>query len=98
MAGLRECVGLGCTLEPAGGRWLAVRQGLRTVRGLWGGRTAGDAAFPLPAGRGDEARRGGGPDARDGPALGARGLRDIYVPELIEPAATPIRVSTRDFR
>ena len=53
-------------------------------------------AFPLPFGRGDEARRGGGPDARDGPALGRRGTRDIYSPDL---APSPgIKVPTRDFR
>ncbi len=42
--------------------------------------------FPLPFGRGDEAKHGGGPDPR-GKAPRAR---DIYVPDL--------RVQTRDFR
>ncbi len=51
-------------------------------------------AFPLPHGRGDEAKHGGGPDYRD---LEPRPptVRDIYVPDLSPEA---IRVRTRDFR
>jgi error-prone DNA polymerase len=59
-------------------------------------RSVGDRgqAFPLVCGRGDEARRGGGPDQRD--ALG-RKPRDIYIPDLrIEGGTIPIK--TRDFR
>ena len=52
-----------------------------------------NAIFPLPHGRGDEAKHGSGPDPRG--ALG-RKPRDIYIPDLrIEGA---INVKTRDFR
>ena len=40
-----------------------------------------DEVFPLPHGRGDEARKGSGGDARDQKALG-RPARDIYIPDL----------------
>jgi error-prone DNA polymerase len=62
---------------------------LRTV-----GERDGAAPFPLPHGRGDEAKTGGQrPDSRDS---GWRKPRDIYVPDLrIKPA---IRVKPRDFR
>ena len=50
--------------------------------------------FPLQHGRGDEAKRGGGPDARDKPVVRPR---DIYVPDgRFAPAG--IKVPTRDFR
>jgi len=49
--------------------------------------------FPLPHGRGDEARHGGGPDQRD--ALG-RKAREIYVQDLR--LGSGIKVPTRDFR
>ena len=49
-----------------------------------------EAAFPLVAGRGDEARRGGPPDPR-----AKVKPRDIYSPEKLNPV---IRVETRDFR
>jgi error-prone DNA polymerase len=51
-----------------------------------------DAAFPVPHGRGDEAKSGGGPDPRE--TLG-RKPRDIYVPDL---HIDSIKVKTRDFR
>lgn len=51
-----------------------------------------DAAFPLPHGRGDEARSGSGPDPRG--ELG-RKAREIYIPDL---HLDSIRVRTRDFR
>jgi error-prone DNA polymerase len=51
-----------------------------------------DAAFPVPHGRGDEAKSGGGPDPRD--TLG-RKAREIYVPDL---HIDRIKVKTRDFR
>ncbi|MDQ4136551.1 MAG: OB-fold nucleic acid binding domain-containing protein, partial [Pseudomonadota bacterium] len=58
------------------------------------GRAAeSDEAFPLPHGRDDEAKHGGGPDARD--ALG-RKPRDIYVPDI--KSGEGIRIRTRDFR
>jgi error-prone DNA polymerase len=49
-------------------------------------------AFPLPFGRGDEAKHGGGPDPRGNLPRG----RDIYVPDMR--ADAEIRVKTRDFR
>ena len=52
-----------------------------------------EEAFPLPHGRGDEAKKGGGPDPRQ--ALGQK-PRDIYIPDLRIEAA--INVKTRDFR
>jgi error-prone DNA polymerase len=52
-----------------------------------------EEVFPLPHGRGDEAKKGGGPDPRQ--ALG-RKPRDIYIPDLRIEAS--INVKTRDFR
>lgn len=53
-----------------------------------------DAAFPLPHGRGDEARNGGsGPDPRELPPKGLR-TRDIYIPDL---HIDTIKVKSRDF-
>jgi error-prone DNA polymerase len=49
--------------------------------------------FPLPHGRGDEAKHGGGPDPRD--ALG-RKPRDIYVPDTR--SGEGLRIRTRDFK
>jgi error-prone DNA polymerase len=51
-----------------------------------------DTAFPVPHGRGDEAKSGGGQDPRD--TLG-RKAREIYVPDL---HIDRIKVKTRDFR
>ena len=51
-----------------------------------------ETAFPVPLGRGDQAKTGGGPDPRDG--LG-RKPRDIYIPDL---HIDTIKVKTRDFR
>jgi len=51
-----------------------------------------DTPFPLPHGRGDEAKSGGGPDPREG--MG-RKPRDIYVPDR---HIDTLRVKTRDFR
>ncbi len=62
---------------------------LADLSSLLRGVGARDAAFPLVQGRGDEAKHGGGPDARTKP-------RDIYVPDLRRPEG--IRVATRDFR
>ena len=56
-----------------------------------GGR---DAAFPLPHGRGDQIKAGGGPDPRELPPKGLR-TPDIYIPDLhIE----TIKVKSRNFR
>jgi error-prone DNA polymerase len=58
-------------------------------------RSVGDrGAFPLPNGRGDEARHGGGADQRHIKGLGKR-PRDIYIPDL---HIDTIKVKTRDFR
>jgi error-prone DNA polymerase len=54
-----------------------------------------DEPFPLPHGRGDEARSGAGPDPREQAALG-RKARDIYIPDLR--LGSGIKVPTRDFR
>jgi error-prone DNA polymerase len=54
-----------------------------------------DEAFPMPLGRGDEARTGSGPDSRERDApLGK--VRDIYIPDLR--LGSGIKVKTRDFR
>ncbi len=55
-------------------------------------RQVGDRDFTPATGRGDEAKHGGAPDARDGPKHRAR---DIYCPERL---STGIKVETRDFR
>ena len=55
-------------------------------------REVGDRDFAPPTGRGDEARHGGTPDARQNPK---HKPRDIYSPER---TSTGIRVATRDFR
>jgi error-prone DNA polymerase len=52
-----------------------------------------DAAFPLPHGRGDQVKGGGGPDPRELPPKGLR-TRDIYTPDL---HIDPIKVKTRNF-
>ncbi len=51
-----------------------------------------DVTFPVPHGRGDEAKHGGGPDPRE--TLG-RKAREIYIPDL---HIDSIKVKTRDFR
>jgi error-prone DNA polymerase len=52
-----------------------------------------DAAFPLPHGRGDQVKGGGGPDPRELPPKGLR-TRDIYAPDL---HIDTIRVKARNF-
>src|SRR5215207_6089159 len=70
-----------------------IAEHLVDLSGLLGAVGERNAIFPLPHGRGDEAKHGSGPDPRD--ALG-RKPRDIYIPNLrIEGA---INVKTRDFR
>ncbi len=65
------------------------------------GHSAEEGDFPLRTGRGDEAKHGGSPDARDGPPPGWR-ARDIYCPEVSTVSASGdgpgIKVRTRDFR
>ncbi|HEV2566730.1 MAG TPA: error-prone DNA polymerase [Microvirga sp.] len=60
-------------------------------------RSVGDREepFPLPHGRGDEAKHGSRPDPQKAPVLEPK-PRDIYVPELR--IGNGIRVKTRDFR
>ena len=55
-----------------------------------------DGGFPLPHGRGDQVRDGGGfsPDQRDLPPRAHR-TRDIYIPDL---HIDSIKMKTRDFR
>ena len=55
-------------------------------------RQVGDRDFTPATGRGDEARHGGTPDARQNPK---HKPRDIYCPER---TSTGIKVPTRDFR
>ena len=70
-----------------------IAEHLIDLSGLLGAVGEREEVFPLPHGRGDEAKHGSGPDPRD--ALG-RKPRDIYIPDLrIEGA---INVKTRDFR
>lgn len=64
---------------------------LSAMRGSVGDR---GEAFPLPHGRGDEAKHGGGSDYRDIDPRPPK-VRDIYVPDL---SLEAIRVRTWDFR
>ena len=57
-------------------------------------RDVGERDVILPTGRGDEARHGGTPDARNNPRHTVK-PRDIYCPERL---ANGIKVPTRDFR
>ena len=60
-----------------------------------------DEAFPLPHGRGDEARHGSTPDSRHKPDPRETKLiasRDIYVRDLHIGSGKGIKVPTRDFR
>lgn len=61
-------------------------------------RSVGDRneAFPHAAGRGDEAKHGGGPDHRGVSAAIGRKARDIYIPDLR--LGSGIKVPPRDFR
>jgi error-prone DNA polymerase len=70
-----------------------VAEHLMDLSDLLGSVGARNEPFPLPRGRGDEARHGGGPDPRD--AL-ARKVRDIYIPDLR--LGSGIKVPTRDFK
>jgi error-prone DNA polymerase len=53
-----------------------------------------DEAFPLVAGRSDEARHGGGSDPREASSFG-RKAADVYVPDM---RIDTLRVKARDFR
>jgi error-prone DNA polymerase len=54
-----------------------------------------DEPLPVPHGRGDEAKHGGGSDQRTADGLG-RKPRDIYIPNLR--LGSGIKVPTRNFR
>src|SRR5215204_4750621 len=70
-----------------------IAEHLTDLSALLGAVGEREEVFPLPHGRGDEAKQCSGPDPRN--ALG-RKPRDIYIPDLrIEGA---INVRTRDFR
>ena len=70
-----------------------IAEHLTDLSALLGAVGEREEVFPLPYGRGDEAKHGSGPDPRN--ALG-RKPRDIFIPNLrIEGA---INVRTRDFR
>ncbi|WP_428493500.1 error-prone DNA polymerase [Rhodopila sp.] len=72
-----------------------VTERLTDLSGLLRGVGERDEAFPLPVGRGDEARRNSTPDSRDRKIVGSR---DIYVPDLRISGGKGIKVPTRDFR
>ena len=70
-----------------------IAEHLTDLSALLGAVGEREEVFPLPYGRGDEAKHGSGPDPRN--ALGSK-QRDIYIPDLrIEGG---IAVKTRDFR
>ena len=52
-----------------------------------------DAEFPLPHGRGDQVKHGGGPDPRDNPKPAVQ-ARDIYIPDL---HIDTLKVKSRNF-
>jgi error-prone DNA polymerase len=54
-----------------------------------------DQPFPLPHGRGDQAKHGSTPDSREKKVMDSR---DIYVRDLRIATGTGIKVPTRDFR
>ena len=72
-----------------------IAEHLTDLSGLLRGVGERDEAFPLPAGRGDEARRDSTPASRGRKIVGSR---DIYVPDLRIAASNGIKVPTRDFR
>lgn len=52
-----------------------------------------DSDFPLPHGRGDQVKHGGGPDPRDNPKPAVQ-ARDIYIPDL---HINTLKVKSRNF-
>jgi error-prone DNA polymerase len=69
-----------------------VAHGLEDLGDLLRGVGEHDEPFPLPHGRGDEAKKGGGADPRE---MAARKPRDISIPDLRLGSA--IKVRSRDF-
>jgi error-prone DNA polymerase len=72
-----------------------VAEHLTDLSGLLGTLSERHEAFPLPHGRGDEARGGGGADQRSTDGLG-RKPRDIYIPDLHIDSG--LKIKTLDFR
>jgi error-prone DNA polymerase len=72
-----------------------VAEHLTDLSGLLRGVGERDEDFPVPHGRGDEARRDSTPDPREKKMIGSR---DIYVPDLRIAPGNGIKVPTRDFR
>ncbi|WP_428487969.1 error-prone DNA polymerase [Rhodopila sp.] len=70
-----------------------IAEHLTDLSGLLQGVGERDEEFPVPYGRGDEARHGGTPDAREKQRPGSR---DIYVRD--QRPEKGIKVPTRDFR
>lgn len=72
-----------------------VARQLHDLTGLLASLGRRDDAFPLPHGRGDEARAGGSaPDARDKPPRGVKAW-DMFVPDQ---HIDTLKAKTRDFR
>jgi error-prone DNA polymerase len=82
-------------VQKEGGVLHVIVERLEDLSGLL--RQVGERDFAMPTGRGDEARHGGTPDARQNPK---HKPRDIYCPERSSTGARieGIRVPTRDFR
>jgi error-prone DNA polymerase len=57
------------------------------------GISARDGEFPLPHGRGDQVKHGGGPDPRDNPKPAVQ-AKDIYIPDL---DIDTLKVKSRNF-
>jgi len=72
-----------------------VAEHLTDLSGLLRGVGERDEEFPVPHGRGDDARRDSTPDSREKKVVSSR---DIYVPDLRIAPGKGIRVPTRDFR
>ena len=88
-AGMIACVG---RVQKEGGVTHVITERLVDLTPLL--REVGERDFVLPTGRGDEARHGGTPDARNNARHTVK-PRDIYCPERL---STGIKVPTRDFR
>jgi error-prone DNA polymerase len=73
-----------------------VAEHLIDLSGLLGTLSDRHEAFPLPHGRGDEARGGGGADQRLIEGRLGRKPRDIYIPDLHIDSG--LKIKTRDFR
>ena len=88
-SGMIACVG---RVQKEGGVTHVITERLIDLTSLL--RDVGERDVILPTGRGDEARHGGTPDARNNPRHVVK-TRDIYSPERL---STGIKVPTRDFR